>query len=135
MLQLYKTWQVSYKITLAIIVFLLCVSGTLITSALLLLNHKYIKNSRSCFQEATNHTVFKEWEFFILKGSGNTYLDCKFTTERVQMSEVQHVSRNSQAPSVVWMSLTSGFLPLPEQNRLIPLLMTSYSWIFSHTIF
>lgn len=49
----------SYKMTLAIIVFLLCVSGTLITSALLLLNHKHIKNSRSCFQEAKNHTVFK----------------------------------------------------------------------------
>lgn len=33
---------------------------------------------------------------------------------------VQHFSENSHAPSVVWMSLTSGFLPLPEQNRLIP---------------
>lgn len=49
----------SYKTTLAITSFLLCVPGTLITQILLSLNQKHIKNSINGFQEATNHTEFK----------------------------------------------------------------------------
>lgn len=62
----------SYKTTLAIISFLLCVPGTLITSILLSLNQKHIKNSTNGFQEATDHTKSKLWELFILKRRTHT---------------------------------------------------------------